>query len=81
MYVEVGISPGLFPVVQVTDVEVAAVASHTIPSNKIVYFDGSADSWVPVKVTESPPTTVPCLGFAGDCSYEINANGLAAIIR
>jgi hypothetical protein len=43
MYREVGISPGLLLVVQVTEVVVAAVASHTIPSIIMVYLEGSLD--------------------------------------
>ena len=49
--------PGLGPVVQVTEVVVAAVAGQVTPSILIMYFVGSATKLVPVKVTESPPST------------------------
>ena len=41
----------------------AAVASQTMPSMIMVYLEVSLDIWVPVKVTEVSPTTVPCLGI------------------
>ena len=66
MYREVGTNPGLSPVVQVTEVEEAAVTSHATPSMMMEYLEMSLDILVPVKVTESPPTTDPCLGSIAD---------------
>ena len=60
---EVSTNPGLLPVVQVTDVVVAAETGHTIPSITIVYLEVSLDKLVPVKVTSVPPVTVPYLGL------------------
>ena len=62
MYREVLTRPGLLPVVHVTLVVVAAEAGQSIPSMIIVYFVGSSEKPVPVKVTSSPPTTLPNLG-------------------
>jgi hypothetical protein len=59
---EVSTKPGRLPVVQVTEVEVAAETGQSMPSIMIEYFEVSVENPVPVKVTTVPPTTVPCLG-------------------
>jgi hypothetical protein len=59
----VGINPGLFPVVQVTEVVEAALTGQTIPSMTMLYVDYVALKPVPVKTTSVPPTTVPHLGL------------------
>jgi hypothetical protein len=56
-------SPILFPVVQVTLVDVAAETGQLIPSMVMVYLVVSVEKLVPVKVTTVPPTTVPNLGL------------------
>jgi len=56
-------SPGLWSVVQVTEVVVAAVIAHVLPSMMIEYLEVSVTKLVPLKVTEVPPVTVPYLGF------------------
>jgi hypothetical protein len=58
----VAIKPGLLPVVQVTDVEVAAETGQSIPSKVMIYNVVSVGKFEPVKVTSVPPTTVPYLG-------------------
>jgi hypothetical protein len=49
--------------VQVTEVLVAAETGQSIPSIVIVYRDVSVEKFSPVKVTTSPPSTVPYLGL------------------
>jgi hypothetical protein len=56
------ISPGRFPVVQVTVVVVAVEGIHLTPSITIVYLEESATKLVPVNVSRVPPLTVPNLG-------------------
>jgi hypothetical protein len=63
MYRVVVLNPGLFPVVQVTDVVVAADTGQLIPSKIIVYLEMSLDKPIPEKVTSVPPVTVPYLGL------------------
>jgi hypothetical protein len=58
----VATNPGLDPVVQVTDVEVAAETGQSIPSRVIVYSPVLVGKLVPEKVTEVPPVTGPYLG-------------------
>lgn len=56
------INPGLLPVVQVTEVDVAADTGQFMPSIMMVYLDVSLENPVPENVTSVPPTTVPNLG-------------------
>lgn len=58
----VAINPGLLPVVQVTEVEVAAETGQLIPSSVMIYTDVSVGKFSPVKVRTVPPTTDPYLG-------------------
>jgi hypothetical protein len=57
------LSPGLDPVVQVTESEVAADTGHSMPSMMMVYLEVSSEKLVPEKVTSVPPVTVPYLGL------------------
>jgi len=57
------INPGLFPVVHVTDVVVAALTGQYIPSIVMVYLVVSVRKLVPVNVRVSPPVTEPNLGL------------------
>jgi hypothetical protein len=58
----VAINPGLLPVVQVTEVDVAADTGQLMPSNVITYTEVSVGKFSPLKVTSVPPSTVPYLG-------------------
>jgi len=60
---DVGINPGLSPVVQVTDVVVASLTGQLTPSIVMLYNSVSALKLTPVKVTTVPPVTVPYLGL------------------
>jgi len=60
---DVGINPGLSPVVQVTDVVVASLTGQLTPSIVMLYNSVSALKLRPVKVTTVPPVTVPYLGL------------------
>lgn len=60
---EVGINPGLDPVVQVTDVDVAALTGQLMPSMVMLYAVVSVEKLIPVYVTTVPPVTVPYLGL------------------
>jgi len=60
---DVGINPGLDPVVHVTDVVVAALTGQLTPSIVMLYTEVSALKLTPVYVTTVPPVTVPYLGL------------------
>jgi hypothetical protein len=62
IYRDDSIRPGLLPVVQDTDVELAESTGQFIPSIVIVYLLVSVGKLDPVNVTGVPPTTVPNLG-------------------
>lgn len=60
---EVGINPGLSPVVQLTYVGLAPLTGQLTPSIVILILEASLGKLIPVNVIGVPPVTVPYLGL------------------
>ena len=69
---EVGINPGLFPVIQVITVELVVLTGHLTPSIVTFKVEASVGKLIPVNVNSVPPVTVPYLGFM-ESSLEVKS--------
>ena len=69
---DVGINPGLFPVVQVMTVELVVLTGQLTPSIVTFKVEASVGKLTPVNDNSVPPVTVPYLGLI-ESSLEVKA--------